>query len=112
MMIQEFPGWVGSLGRLDAERRLKNQSVGTYVLREGDEITFRATSHLLLHSHPYLMTVVEEGNKIADYLLLKTDKGWVLYHDDPDLQDQDYTYLESLSHLLSSLPFAKRALAQ
>jgi hypothetical protein len=92
--ISDFAGWSGGLGRLDAEHRLHDKPPGTYLLREGDEITLQASfhfaeeNHLLIH--PYVLTVVEKEGKVSDLLLLKTDKGWLLYHDDPDLQTQNY----------------------
>jgi hypothetical protein len=106
--IENMPGWMGSLGRIEAEERLRTKLVGTYLLREGDEITisisfqFSQQNHLFIH--PYVLTVVEKEDKISDILLLKTDKGWILYCDDPDLSDtMTYHYYPSPQSLLRSL---------
>lgn len=105
--VEEMPGWVGSLSRIDAETRLQGKEEGTYLLREGDEITLSIAFQLgetnLLSVHPYLLTVAEKGGKMSDLLLLDTDKGWVFYEDDPDLKDQAYVYYPTLLELLVSL---------
>jgi hypothetical protein len=96
------------MGRLEAEGKLADKPVGTYLLREGDEITVGMTFHFaeenLLEIHPYLLTVVEEQGKIADILLLQTNRGWTLYHDDPNLKDETlYHFHRSLQSLLTTL---------
>lgn len=106
--VSDLPGWMGSLSRIDAEQRLKQKPVGTYLLREGDEITLSASFHFaeenVLSIHPYLLTVVEKEKKISDILFLKTNKGWVFYHDNPDLKDRDiYFYYRSPRELLQSI---------
>lgn len=105
--IEELPGWMGSLDRIDAEKILTRKPVGTYLLREGDELTMASTFHFaeenLISVHPYLLTVVEEEEKIADILFLQTNKGWVIYHDDPDLKDPSYEYFHSAQPLIESL---------
>lgn len=103
--IESQPGWSGALSRIQAEERLKNRPIGTYLLRQGDEVTLSMASHLaeenLLSVRPYLMTLVEEEEKIADILLLQTNKGWTLYRDDPDLQDRAlYPFFPSFQLLL------------
>jgi hypothetical protein len=109
--IENFPGWVGSIGRIEAEQILNGKAVGTYLLREGDELTLSISFHFaeenLLEIHPYLVTVVEKEGKISDILLLQTNKGWTLYHDDPDLNDKAlYQYFPSLRTLLLKLPLS------
>lgn len=106
--IEELPGWRGSISRIDAERKLMGKPTGTYLLRNGDEITLSISFHFAeenrLSIHPYLLTVVEKEDKIADILLLQTNKGWVLYHDDPNLTDPVlYHYHPSPQGLLHSL---------
>lgn len=106
--IEDLPGWKGSLSRKNAEEFLDGKPVGTYLLREGDEITVSIAFHFseenLLSIHPYLLTVVEKDQKIADILLLQTNKGWTLYHDDPNLKDLDlYHYYPSAEAILHSL---------
>jgi hypothetical protein len=89
--ISDLPGWLGSVSRVDAEQMLNGKPVGTYLLREGDELTLAIAFHFEeenhLHIHPYLVTVVENEGKISDILLLQTSKGWILYFDDPNLND-------------------------
>lgn len=106
--IEDLPGWKGSLSRQEAEEILIGRPVGTYLLREGDEITVSIAFHFseenLLSIHPYILTVVETEEKIADILLLQTNKGWILYHDDPNLKDSSiYHYYPSADALVHSL---------
>lgn len=106
--IEELPGWMGSLNRIDAEQRLSGKPIGTYLLREGDEITISIAFHFseenLLSVHPYLLTVVEKEEKVTDVLFLETNKGWTLYHDDPNLKDLGlYHYHPSPQALLHSV---------
>lgn len=108
----QVPGWRDCKGREAAEAMLKGKEAGTYLLREGDQITFSMTFHLeqenLLFIHPYVLTVVVDKNKkFADILLLQTNKGWILYRDDPNLQDADiYRYhpsLETFLHIVEKI---------
>lgn len=106
--IENMPGWMGSLSRIEAEQRLKDKLVGTYLLREGDEITtaifFQSSQQNNVFIHPYVLTVVEKEDKISDILLLKTDKGWTLCCDNPDLSDtMSYHYYPSPQSLLRTL---------
>lgn len=105
--IENFSGWAGSISRLEAEKKLQGKPEGTYLLREGDEITLSIAFQLgetnLLSVHPYLLTVVEKQGKISDLLLLDTDRGWIFYEDDPDLKDQAYPCFAHLSDLLNML---------
>ncbi len=106
--IEDLPGWMGSISRIEAERRLENKPVGTYLLREGDEITLSIAFHFSeenrLSVRPYLLTIVEKEQKIADILLLYTNKGWTFYHDDPNLKDLiAYHYFPSPQSLLHQL---------
>jgi hypothetical protein len=110
--IEDLPGWNGSLNRVGAEKKLKEKPIGSYLLREGDEITFSIAFHFAeenhLSVHPYLLTVVENEEKISDILLLQTNRGWSLYHDDPNLKDGKlYHYLASPKDLLASCRFAR-----
>ncbi len=106
--IEDLLGWKGSIGRKDAEHFLTGKPPGTYLLREGDEITVSFSFHFsqenILSIHPYILTVVENEEKIADILLLQTNKGWILYHDDPNLKDSAiYHYYPSAEAILHSL---------
>lgn len=105
--IQDLQGWMGSINRVDAERILSQKPVGTYLLREGDEITLSISFHFAdenhLSIHPYLLTVLESRDKIAEFLLLETNRGWIRYHDDPDLKDPSYHYHSSARALVQEV---------
>ncbi len=106
--IEDLPGWMGSMSRIAAEEKLMRKPVGTYLLREGDEITISMAFHFseenFLSIHPYVLTVVEKDQKISEFLLLQTDQGWTFYHDDPNLKDREiYRYYPSAQALLRSL---------
>jgi hypothetical protein len=103
--ISELPGWLNSISRVEAEQMLDGKPLGTYLLREGDELTIAISFHFEeenhLHVHPYLVTVVEGEGKISDILLLQTTKGWIFYFDDPNLNDHViYEYFPSAEALL------------
>lgn len=106
-MIENLPGWAGSLSRIDAEHKLMHHPVGTYLLRDGDQITLSIAFHLseanFEKAHPYLLTVVEIEDKITDILILRTKDGWGIYRDNPDLKDAPYHSFSSLDALLQSI---------
>lgn len=109
--IEDLPGWMGAMSRIEAEHILTGNHVGTYLLREGDELTISISFHFaeenMLQIHPFLVTVVEDEDKISDILLLRTNRGWTLYHDDPNLNDTDlYQYDPSPRSLLYKLPLS------
>ncbi len=111
--MEDLPGWCGFITRVEAEKRLMKSPVGTYLLREGDGITMCFTFHLEEENHAplhsYVMTLVEEEEKISDLLILQTNRGWSLYRDNPDLQDPvDYSYYSSPRALIESLKKAKQ----
>lgn len=89
--IEDLPAWMGTIDRESAEKRLEGQAEGTYLIREGDYLTqaigfhFAEENHIAVH--PFVLTVVEEEEKISDILLIKTGKGWTFYQDDPNLND-------------------------
>ena len=113
-VCESCQGWMGSLSRIEAEHKLDGKPVGTYLLREGDGLTASTAFHLaqenLLEIVPYLLTVVEGEEKIADILIIQTNRGWILYHDDPNLSDKAlYTYFPTLRAVLDYLkPIATR----
>ncbi len=118
--IEDLPGWRGPLTRLEAEELLEGSPVGTYLLREADFLTGKASEELsksnALAVRACVVTFVDEEEKISDILLLETDKGWTLYKDDPNLRDRVYQLHSSpqaLIHTLSrhaSHPFTERQL--
>lgn len=103
-------GWMGTMNRFDAEKTLSKSIVGTYLIREADEIAKASAYHFgeenFTDVHPYIITVVGEEGKISDELILRTDRGWIYYNDDPLLRD--YEFFSSPKDLLSSLSFLKR----
>lgn len=105
---RSFPGWVGCISREEAERRLEGKEIGTFVLREGDELNSRILSALEIANHEQIdscvLTVVESGEKIAEYLILHTPQGWTLYQDNPDLLDiVQYRFSPTLPNLLDKI---------
>jgi hypothetical protein len=87
--IEDLPGWAGALSRLEAEKKLSGKAIGTYLIREGDSLDYTLSRQLsvanLLDSYPYVLTVVEKDDKISECLFLQTEKGWLLYSDEPIL---------------------------
>lgn len=116
--IQHLPGWVGAIDRIEAEKLLETKEIGTYLLRAGDEITEQSAFHLDKESHlslhPYILTVVQDQSKISDLLLLQTDKGWTVYHDDPNLNDPEiYQFFPTVKVLIDQMKeIAKNPLTQ
>lgn len=111
--IEDLPGWMGFLSRLEAEEILQNHSTGTYLLREGDDLTVSIVFHVseenALSIRPYLLTVVESPGKISDILLLETNQGWTCYHDDPNLKDKTlYKYFSTPQELLAQFKMIAR----
>ena len=109
-------GWAGHISREEAERRLEGQAVGTFVLRDGDELNGRILLALQRSNRErlesYLLTVVAPEGKIAEYLIVHSPEGWTFYQDNPDLRDQvQYQFSESLDELLrKTSSIAKRPL--
>lgn len=105
--IEELPGWVGPLTRFEAEMRLIGRAPGTYLLREGDQITLAMTSRIGEENHvplrAYVLTVVEKEGKIADKMLLQTNKGWTIYEDEPDLSSLKYRYFSTPQALIKEM---------
>lgn len=106
--IENLPGWTPAKNRREAEKMLFHQPVGTYLLREGDPMTLSISFHfseeLYAPVHPYLLTVVEESEKISDYLLLETSEGWIHYTGWPDLKDPShYKHYPTPRALLNSI---------
>lgn len=103
--IEDLPGWMDALSRLEAEQILDKKPIGTYLLREADELTrsivFHVSEENALSIRPYLLTVVEPEGKISDILFLQTGNGWTLYKDDPNLKDPAlYKYFSTPQELL------------
>ena len=103
--IDDLPGWKGPISRLQAESRLRGKSLGSYLLRDGDPVTRSTAVQLSLSNRQsiraYALTMVEREKKISEYLLLHTDKGWMVYNDEPRLLS--YRFYHSPQELLQAL---------
>lgn len=113
---RHIPGWAGHISRIEAEHRLEGQAVGTFVLRDGDDLNDRILSALQRsnreHLESCLLTVVASEGKISEYLIVHTPEGWTLYQDNPDLRDHSqYKFSHTLDELLTKISsIAKRPL--
>ena len=87
--IQRRPEWRSSIDRSEAEAILEYCPVGPYLLREGDVETREFEENLRsTNSHPFclfVLTFVEDVEKISDRLLIRRREGWATYDDNPDL---------------------------
>ena len=105
--IDDLPGWVGAVERIDAEKMLQRRQNGTYLLRSAPPATQAIAFHLAEENRidvkAYLCTVVESHQKIADILLLDTEKGWTTYQDNPNLLAPIYQYHANIQALLHAL---------
>jgi len=101
--IESIQGWAGPLTRLQAEEKLFGRPIGTYLLREGEWAGVAAKAFAeanTMQVNAYILTFVEEVEKISDRLLLQTPRGWTIACDNSDLQSPVYEYRPSLSALL------------
>jgi len=100
--IQQRPEWRSSIDRSEAEAILEYRPVGTYLLREGDVETREFEENLRsTNAHPFclfVLTFVEDVEKISDRLLIRRREGWATYDDNPDLNA--YSYCRDLDRLL------------
>ena len=99
--IKHHPAWEGHIDFLHAEKKLRAQPVGAYVIRACDDLTAAIVQQLSESNQmpisAYLVTFVREAGKISDLLLLHTRMGWILYRDEPCLnQCRTYSSLQSL----------------
>lgn len=87
--IEALPGWAGAIDRFEAERRLIDKGAGAYLIRQGDLLSFSIAFQLEvsnhLSAHPYVITFLEEDGRVSEFLIFSTDKGWILYSDEPKL---------------------------
>lgn len=107
LSIEQFPGWAGEVSHAEAESLLIGKREGTYILRHGDFITHILEDNLSDENekdmHCFILTVVEQNQKIEDILLIQSEDVWLLYHDDPDLIHDPYPSFSTLQELLDSL---------
>jgi hypothetical protein len=105
--IEYLPGWKGKINRVTAEHLLQGKPVGSYLFRNGDEVTEAIISQLASSNQikikAYLCTVLQSERMISDTLILHTYRGWTTYRDNPDLSDSEYVYFSSAHDLLVHL---------
>ncbi len=105
--IDDFPGWLGSVTRIDAEKMLQKRPHGTYLLRHVEELGRAMIFHLAEENRMvvkgYLCTIIEGKEKISDLLFIQIDRGWTIYQDDPNLSAHHYLYYPSLQTLLDEI---------
>jgi hypothetical protein len=112
--IQNQPAWRSDiLTRAQAEAWLKESPFGTFILRNGDDVTEEIEGRLhkvnRFPFHCYVMTKVEENQKIVDVLLIQRVNGWAIYNDEPDLTQYRYQTLSSLlSQAGALMPLPRR----
>ena len=99
--VELFPGWCGECGRIDAENMLRGKPIGSYVMRKADEVAEKMLAQYTIRVKGCILTVVECEQKISDYLILKTERGWALLNDDPDLTR--YAFCRTLHELFERL---------
>jgi hypothetical protein len=53
---------------------------------------------------PYLITIKDGHNKMAEQLILYTNRGWTIYRDNPNLNNTKYySYFDSLEEAIKQL---------
>lgn len=106
-ILETMPGWAGKISRLDAEKKLLPKEIGSYLLREPQEIEkevveqFSKTNRVPVEG--YILTFLEEKKKISEFLCIHTKHGWAFCHDLADLNAPIYQYYPTLQALLASL---------
>lgn len=105
--VESMKGWSGKSNRIEAEEKLSGRPIGTYLLRKGDEL-LDSVAHAFAEANQimvqlYVLTFVEEEDKICDRLLILTPWGWTIARDESDLTSPLYQYYPSLASLLSSI---------
>lgn len=107
--IENLDEWAGNSTRIEAEKRLSGQSVGSYLVRAvADPVSQSILSQIAENNrisffNSCFLTVVEKEGKISDILLLRTEKGWTYYQDNVHFQGGFYTYYSSIESLIKEL---------
>lgn len=105
--ITSLPGWKGNITHKEAEELLISKESGTYLIRNGDPITVSVKEELSdankVALDCYILTIVEENQKIEDVMIVKIQDKWILYHDEPNLIDNSYERFDSVKDILKHL---------
>ena len=106
--IEEAPGWVEKCSnRIEAEKMLLDQPVGTYLITRCDETIEEVAMRLAETNHTfvaaYVATVVRKDDRISELLLLHTKWGWTIFTDEPNLQSASYHHHKTWSALFKAL---------
>ena len=106
--MKQLEKWKGNLSRSQAEMILWDQSIGEYVLRSLDSIAESAV--LLIGKNNFisifqscLLTIVEPQEKISDFLLIETSRGWTFYQDEVNLPSDARPYYPSIEALIGEI---------
>jgi len=106
-VITSLPGWKGNITHREAEELLISREAGTYLIRNGDPITVTVIENLSdsnkIELDCYILTIVEENQKIEDIMIVKIQNKWILYHDEPNLIDNSYERFNSIKDILQLL---------
>jgi len=105
--ITSLPGWKGNITHKEAEELLISKEAGTYLIRNGDPITLTVKESLSdankVALDCYILTIVEENQKIEDIMIVKIQDKWILYHDEPNLIDSSYERFASVKDIIKHL---------
>ncbi len=104
--IEKHPGWMGEIDRSEAEKLLRNQPEGTYLIRHGDALTEETVQSLFQKCAFMIFFVLtySEGKKKVSERLILWDAGWFVYNDEPDLGNSHQRRFSDVDSLLRSLP--------
>lgn len=109
--IEALPGWAGHLTIQEAENKLKNAPIGTYLVRSGDDVALmidRMKMEYCFDIQPYSLIFAAEEEKISEVLILRLPWGWIQYQDEPDLRSSLYTVYKSAQELVDGLKTVAR----
>lgn len=104
--LERHPSWQGNIDRIEMEKRLQGRTIGTFAVRQAEEID-RLIALALGQANGervevYVLAIVEPSHKVIERLLLRTKKGWILYADEPNLSL--YRWASSFSEIVQGLP--------
>ena len=106
-ILETSPGWAGKISRLAAEKKLREKTIGSYLLRDPLDIERAAIERASETNHVPIeccvLTFVAEDKKISEFLCLHTKYGWALCRDVSNLDSPMYQYYPTLQALLYSV---------